>query len=38
MTLDPAKIALLEEWLQGKEGEHLEFKCAELGLPQPSFG
>ena len=26
MTLDPAKIALLEEWLQGKEGEHLEFK------------
>lgn len=26
MTLDPAKIALLEEWLRGKEGEHLEFK------------
>ncbi len=26
MSLDPAKIALLEEWLQGKEGEHLEFK------------
>jgi len=26
MSLDPAKIALLEEWLQGKEGEHFEFK------------
>lgn len=26
MTLDPSKIALLEVWLQGKEGEHLEFK------------
>jgi len=26
MNLDPAKIAVLEEWLQGKEGEHLEFK------------
>src|ERR1700733_12695746 len=26
MTFDPAKIALLDEWLQGKEGEHLEFK------------
>ncbi len=26
MTHDPAKVALLDEWLQGKEGEHLEFK------------
>ncbi|MBX7104580.1 MAG: gamma-glutamylcyclotransferase [Gemmataceae bacterium] len=26
MTRDPANIALLEEWLHGKEGEHLEFK------------
>jgi ATP-dependent DNA helicase RecG len=26
MTFDPAKIASLEEWLQDKEGEHLEFK------------
>ena len=26
MTFDPAKIVLLEEWLQSKEGEHLEFK------------
>lgn len=26
MTVDPARIALLEEWMRGKEGEHLEFK------------
>lgn len=26
MTFDPTKIAQLEEWLQGKEGEHFEFK------------
>jgi ATP-dependent DNA helicase RecG len=28
MTLDPAKIARLEEWMKGKEGENLEFKEA----------
>lgn len=28
MTSDPARIALLEEWMRGKEGEHLEFKEA----------
>lgn len=32
MTSDPAKIALLEEWMQGKEGEHCEFKKAEGGF------
>lgn len=26
MTSDPTKIALLEDWMQGKEGEHCEFK------------
>ena len=25
---DPARVALLEEWMRGKEGEHLEFKEA----------
>jgi ATP-dependent DNA helicase RecG len=32
MTSDPAKIALLEEWMQGKEGENLEFKEAKGGF------
>lgn len=26
MSHDPAKVAMLEEWMRGKEGEHLEFK------------
>lgn len=26
MTSNPVKVALLEEWMQGKEGENLEFK------------
>lgn len=28
MTTDAARIALLEEWMRGKEGEHCEFKEA----------
>ena len=32
MIIDPTKITVLEEWLQGKEGEHLEFKKAEGGF------
>src|SRR6266849_1163682 len=28
MTSDPTKIAQLEEWIKGKEGENLEFKEA----------
>ncbi len=28
MTSDPARIAVLEEWIRGKEGENLEFKSA----------
>lgn len=29
MTPNPARVALLEEWMRGKEGENLEFKRAE---------
>jgi ATP-dependent DNA helicase RecG len=32
MNFDPAKIALLEQWMQGKEGENCEFKKAEGGF------
>lgn len=28
MTADPSRIAALEEWVRGKEGENLEFKTA----------
>ena len=28
MTSDPSRIAALEEWIRGKEGENLEFKSA----------
>ena len=29
MTTNAARVALLEEWMKGKEGENLEFKKAE---------
>jgi len=32
MNPDPSKIDLLEEWMQDKEGEHLEFKEAKGGF------
>lgn len=32
MTSDPAKLAQLEEWMRGKEGENLEFKEAKGGF------
>lgn len=32
MTADAARIALLEQWMQGKEGEHCEFKEAKGGF------
>lgn len=32
MSTDPARIALLEKWMQSKEGENLEFKEAKGGF------